>query len=92
MSEVSITFTPDGTGHTLHTEAIPLHTLGTLTVARATNVEFDNHAQSWRVRLPHGRRTLFCSPSRRVCLEWERRYLEAQEDRKHEQASHDVAA
>jgi len=82
MNTISLTFTTDGTGHALYTEAIPLNRIGPLSIARATTIEFDNHAQYWRVRDPTGF-ALFNSLSRQACLDWERRYLESQEDMKH---------
>ena len=63
----SLTFTPDGLGHGPYTEAIDLGLIGTLSVARATTIEFDNQAQYWRVRDPDGS-ALFNSPSRQECL------------------------
>jgi hypothetical protein len=80
---VAITFTPDGTGHALYTEAIDLAAIGALSIQRATNIEFDNSTQYWRVRDPTGF-PLFNSPSRQKCLDWERQYLQTQEDMKHE--------
>jgi len=78
----AIYFTPDGTGHALHTDAIDLAAVGRLAVVRATSIEFDNAEQCWRVRdgswFP-----LFRSPSRQECLDWERRHLEAREDARH---------
>ena len=63
----SLTFTPDGLGHGLYTEAIDLGLIGALSVARATTIEFDNAAQYWRVRDPDGF-ALLNSPSRQDCL------------------------
>ena len=83
MSEVAITFTPDGTGHSLYTEAIDLGLIGKLSVTRATAIEFDNETQYWCVRDPTGI-PMFNCPSRQECLEWERQYLDAMEDHKHE--------
>jgi hypothetical protein len=80
---VAITFTPDGTGHVLYTEAIDLGTIGALSIQRATTIEFDNESQYWRVRDPSGF-PLFNSPSRQACLDWERQYLQEKEDIKHE--------
>ena len=80
---IAITFTPDGTGHALYTEAIDLAALGPLAIRRATTIEFDNNSQYWRVRDPDGF-PLFNSPSRQTCLDWERRYLDQLEDTKHE--------
>jgi hypothetical protein len=87
VSETAITFTPDGIGFALYSEAIPLGRIGRLTVGRATLVEFDNATQLWLVHDRTGF-TLFSSPSRQECLEWERRYLEAQEDHKHAELQH----
>lgn len=77
-------FTPDGLGTGLYTEAIRLERIGRLSLRRATRIEFDNRAGYWRVYLAHGRKALFHSPSRQACLDWERQYLDAEEERKHE--------
>ena len=84
MAEHAITFTPDGTGHGLYTEALDLSCIGPLSIRRATRIEFDGQAQYWRVYLAYGRFALFNSPSREECLGWERRYLESQEEMKHD--------
>lgn len=84
MNEVALTFTPDGVGHGLYTEAIDLGRIGSLAIERATHIEFDNQAQYWRVYDNTGF-ALFNSPSRQECLDWEHRYLDSQEDMKHEQ-------
>ena len=86
MSTIAITFTPDGLGHALYSECIELGRIGPLTVKRATTIEFDNQAQMWRVKDRTGF-ALFNSPSRQECLDWERAYLEQQEDMKHGQLS-----
>jgi len=83
MSETTLVFTPDGIGHGIYTEAIPLGEIGPLTVKRATHIEFDNTIQYWRVKDRTGF-ALFNSPSRQECLDWERQYLESQENMKHE--------
>ncbi len=83
MNEHAITFTPDGTGHAIYTEAIDLAAIGGLSIQRATSIEFDNQTQYWRVTDPTGF-ALFNSPSRQACLDWERQYLQSQEDLKHE--------
>lgn len=80
---VAITFTPDGLGRGLYSDSIDLGAIGNLSVRRATRIEFDNEKQVWRVYMVHGRVALFNSPSRQACLEWERQYLESQEDMKH---------
>ena len=83
MSEHAIIFTPDGQGRGLHTEAIDLGQIGPLVIERATRIEFDNKAQCWRVYDNAGF-VMFNSPSRQKCLDWERQYLESQEEMKHE--------
>jgi hypothetical protein len=72
--EMVLVITPDGTGHALFDEKIDLTTLGPLHIERATSVEFDEEAQYWRVRDRDGF-ALFNSPSRQVCLDWERKYF-----------------
>jgi hypothetical protein len=75
MREISMTFTPDGTGHCLYHEEIDLHELGSLECTRASNVEFDPGTQCWAVTLPGADRAMFSSPSRQACLDWEREHL-----------------
>jgi hypothetical protein len=84
MIEAVITFTPDGAGHALHTECIDLGLIGRLSVKRATEIEFDGKTQCWCVRRPGSRFALYRNPSRQQCLDWERQYLQTQEDRTHE--------
>jgi hypothetical protein len=84
MNEIAITFTPDGVGHGLYTDAIDLGQIGRLTIKRATTIEFDNKTQNWRVRDNTGF-AMYSSPSRQKCLDWERRHLQSQEDRKHDE-------
>ena len=65
-----LTFDVDGTGHCLHTDAIPLQSLGTLEVQRATSIEFNSAVQQWEVKDATGL-TLHSDPSRSCCLAWE---------------------
>ena len=65
-----LTFDADGIGHCLHTDAIPLQSLGTLTVQRATTIEFNASTQQWEVKDAAGA-ILFTNPSRSCCLAWE---------------------
>jgi len=65
-----LTFEVDGTAHCLHTDAIPLQTLGTLTVERATTIEFNPSTQQWEVKDAEGV-ILHRNPSRSCCVEWE---------------------
>lgn len=82
--EIAITFTPDGTGHALHTEIVDLAQIGRLTIKRATDIEFDDKAQLWCVRRPGSRFVLYRNASRQACLEWERQYLQVEADREHQ--------
>lgn len=65
-----LTFEPDGVVHCLHTDAIPLQSLGTLEVHRATSIEFHPTTQQWEVKDGDGA-ILFTNPSRSCCLAWE---------------------
>jgi hypothetical protein len=65
-----LTFGPDGLVHCLHTDAIPLQSIGTLEVHRATAIEFNSAVQQWEVKNGDGA-ILFTNPSRSCCLAWE---------------------
>ena len=83
---------PDGAVRCLWTEAVPLATLGRLTVTRASTIEFNPVAQQWEVRLTGGSARAasgaasqreaahpdFAHASREACLQWERDTLNAQ--------------
>jgi hypothetical protein len=69
-----LTFTSEGQGHGLYTELIDLCAVGTLSISRATSVEFDGSTQQWEVRAADGT-FLFRHPSREVCLAWEHRHF-----------------
>lgn len=75
---VSVTFTPEGVGRCLYTEAIDLQSLGRLNIRRATFIEFDNESQLWEVFMERGQ-ALYCSSSREECLEWEQQHFKAQQ-------------
>jgi hypothetical protein len=66
----TITFTPDGNGHALYTEVIDLAAVGSLTIERATAVEFNHATQGWEVRDLHDQ-LMHTNPSRAACLAWE---------------------
>ena len=66
----------------LYTEAVDLSLLGKLSIARATDIAFDDAAQQWKVRDMAGRE-LFGNGSRQTCLDWERTHLQNCEDAKH---------
>lgn len=71
---------PDGTVQGLYTEAIDLTVLGSLSIHRATSIEFDNDAQTWRVITPMGQ-PIYSDRSRQECLRWERNYFNQQRER-----------
>lgn len=73
-TEVVLTFNPDGTAQGLYTEAISLHELGRLCIQRASTIEFEDSIQQWVVRSPEGAE-LHQSPSRQLCLDWEREFF-----------------
>ena len=67
-----LTFRPDGIVTGLYTEAIPLGTIGTLSITRLTEIEFNDSTQQWEARDRAGK-VLFSNPSRQCCLDWEQR-------------------
>ena len=69
-----VTFTGNGEGHCLYTEAIELGAIGTLAIRRATSIEFNSTSQQWEVR-DAGDALLHTDPSREVCLAWEHRHF-----------------
>ncbi len=89
MNQHALIFTRNGQGRGLYTESIDLESIGDLTIRRASEVEFCNASQQWTVRLPGNDRVLFRHPSRQVCLDWERQYLEQLETLCHELPDHD---
>ena len=69
-----IRFDPQGEGHCLYSEALDLPSIGTLQIARATNVEFNHETQEWEVRGLEGQ-LLFSNRSRNICLDWEQQHF-----------------
>jgi hypothetical protein len=69
-----LTFTANGEGNGLYTEAIDLGSIGRLTLRRATTIEFNEAVQKWEVR-DAGGALLHSHPSREICLEWEHRHF-----------------
>ena len=74
MTAHVLTFTANGEGHGLYTEAIELAAIGRLTIRRATTIEFSETSQQWEVR-DAGGALLHSHPSREICLEWEHRHF-----------------
>ena len=77
MKNSIITFNDDGTASCIHTDAIPLDTLGTLTVRRASTVEYNNLLQRWEVRWAGDDDVSYHNPSRAACLAWEVEQLQS---------------
>lgn len=65
---------PSGEILCLWTDEIPLRELGSVAVARASNVDWDAAAGEWVVAV-HGQE-LFRNASREVCLDWEHEHDE----------------
>jgi hypothetical protein len=65
-----VTFDCSGHGSCLYTELIDLRAIGSLSVRRASFIEFNNKRQSWEVKNQLGR-VLFFARSRGACLAWE---------------------
>ena len=74
MTAHVLTFTANGEGQCLYTEAIALGSIGRLTLRRATTIEFNESSQQWEVR-DAGGALLHTHPSREACLAWEHRHF-----------------
>jgi len=70
----TITFEADGTGRCLYTEIVELQQIGTLSMERATTIEFNDSTQEWEVRETSGA-LLFHHPSRSACAVWEQEHF-----------------
>jgi len=57
----------------LYSEVIDLTCLGKMKIKRATTIEFNNDRQVWQVK--DRKHTLYESPSRQTCLDWEQQYF-----------------
>ncbi len=67
---IVLTFDEQGIGHGLYTELIPLQSIGTLQLERASTIEFNPTRQLWEVR-DTANQLLYADPSRTLCLQWE---------------------
>ena len=75
---MTITFSPNATASCLHTDAIPLQSLGYCRTRRASWIDFNENTQEWEVRFaPHSLTCEYSHPSRQSCLDWELEYFEA---------------
>jgi hypothetical protein len=67
-----LTISDTGDIECLWTEAIPLESLGTLTVKRASSIEFNDASQMWEVKLATAPDVVaFEYKSRAACIAWE---------------------
>ena len=74
MSLHVVKFDPAGDGHCLYTERIDLKAIGSLQIARASTIEFNNTKETWEVRNTAGH-LLFSNASRALCVAWEEQYF-----------------
>lgn len=76
---IIISIDSSGNMECLYTEAIPLESLGTLNVKRASNVEFNEVNQLWEVKLATAPDVVaFAHASRATCIAWEVETINAQ--------------
>ena len=73
-----MTIGTEGSAQCLYTEALPLHTLGTLHVKRWSEIEYNNHTSQWEVYLVEEKRIGYRNISREACLKWEKDYFNQQ--------------
>ncbi len=78
---MTITFHDDGTASGLWAEDIPLHDLGSLSVKRASTIEFNDQTSEWEVRLIDSAtqtpgEVRFSNPSRQACIAWEHKFFD----------------
>lgn len=67
----TIRIEPSGTVRAVYSDKLPLASLGTMVVTRASNVEFNAAAQQWEVRWAGEEALAFTHPSRDECIRWE---------------------
>ncbi len=65
-----IEFDTEGKAECLHTDCLPLESLGKLSMTRASTIEWNARKQKWEVII--GKRVRFSHASRDRCLGWER--------------------
>jgi hypothetical protein len=74
---MTLTFDLLGTAQGLYAEQIDLRELGTMTLERASYIEFNSKTQVWEVICAKRHEMLFADFSREACLNWEKRYFAA---------------
>ena len=68
---MNMLFDADGTVRCLHSDLLPLREIGSMTVRRASNVEFNESSQQWEVLHLRTGAIMFASAVRAECLAWE---------------------
>ena len=76
MSHGTLRFTPGGQVTGFYTESIDLHSLGRLSIVRATDIRFNDATQQWDVRRAGSEIVLFSHLLRQECVRWELENLE----------------
>lgn len=78
MKAIVIAVSGTGEMRCVYNEVLPLETLGSLKVERASTVEFNEATQRWEVRLAtEPDRVAFTDASRAACITWEINQLQA---------------
>ena len=71
----TISVSESGDIETLWTDALPLAELGTMTMKRASKIEFNEEIQMWGVFIEGSRAAVYANASRQACLDWEIEYF-----------------
>ena len=76
MTKNTLRFDTTGQVECLYNEAIDLRLLGTLKIARATSIRFNETSQQWGVHDAETNAVLYSNPFRSECLRWEHNNLQ----------------
>lgn len=71
----TLSISDNGDIETLWTDKIPLQELGSLSMSRASNIEFNEGIQMWEVFIAGSKVAAYANPSRQECLDWEIEYF-----------------
>lgn len=71
-----INFRTNGRFDGLHTDRTDLNEVGSMSVKRASWVDFNESTQVWEVRWSPKAPPVFSNHSREACIEWEREQLQ----------------
>ena len=69
-----LTFDQSGIGRCLYSELINLTEIGSLTISRATTIEFNPTEQQWEVK-DTANQILYTNACRQTCLDWEHQHF-----------------